>query len=77
MLLVIFKISSVMSLGAGFFGTIISIILSVLGHIEVSTTVYVVLATMFIFVTHVANLKRLYRGEEPRIGLGGDRKVSN
>ena len=77
LLLVIFKISSVMSLGAGFFGTIISIILSVLGHIEVSTTVYVVLATMFIFVTHVANLKRLYRGEEPRIGLGGDRKVSN
>tara|TARA_B100000029_G_scaffold516335_1_gene628806 strand:+ start:4603 stop:5232 length:630 start_codon:yes stop_codon:yes gene_type:complete len=76
-LLVVFKIASVMSLGAGFCGIIISIILSILGHVEVSTTVYVVLGTMFIFVTHISNLKRLYRGEEPKIGLGGDRKVSN
>ena len=77
LLLLIFKIVSVMSLGAGFFGTVISIIFFISGHIEVSTTVYVVLGTMFIFVTHIANLKRLYKGEEPRIGLGGDRKVSN
>ena len=77
LLLVIFKIASVMSLGAGFFGTVISIIFFISGHIEVSITVYVILGTMFIFVTHIANLKRLYKGEEPRIGLGGDRKVSN
>ena len=77
LLLLIFKIASVMSLGAGFFGTVISIIFFISGHIEVSITVYVILGTMFIFVTHIANLKRLYKGEEPRIGLGRDRKVSN
>ena len=77
LLLLIFKIASVMSLGAGFFGTVIAIIFFISGHIEVSITVYVILGTMFIFVTHIANLKRLYKGEEPRIGLGGDRKVSN
>ena len=77
LLLVVVKIVSVMSLGAGFFGTIISIILSILGHVEFAITIYVVLGTVFIFLTHIANLKRLYRGEEPRIGFGGDRKVSN
>ncbi len=77
LLLIIFRIASVMSLGAAFLGMVISIILLVFDHLDLAITLYVALGTMFLFFTHTANLKRLFSGEEPRVGLGGDRKEGN
>ena len=77
LLLIVFRIASVMSLGAAFLGMVISIILLVFDYLDLTITLYVALGTIFLFFTHIANLKRLFSGDEPRVGLGGSRKAGN
>jgi glycerol-3-phosphate acyltransferase PlsY len=68
---------SVMSMVTVPLGALVLLLLAVF-HVDddftYTKTIFGAFATLFVFLTHLPNIKRLVKGTEPKIGQGGDKR---
>lgn len=73
-LIVPFRIVSLMSIGGAPIIAIVVLGFALHGDVDWAYGYWAIIATALILIRHRANIRRLLRGEEPKIGHGGGRR---